>query len=55
MRYFSIKKVFRKLIFCCTQCVCVKHYFNKRCKKKIYTRELDFNDHPIHDLEAGEL
>ena len=55
MRYFSIKKVFRKLIFCCTQCVCVRRYVNKRCKKNNYIPEPDFNEHPIHDLEAGEL
>jgi len=55
MRHFSIIKVFRKLIFCCTQCVCIKRMC-KRCKKKTYySEEPDFTNHPIFDIETGEL
>ena len=56
MRHFSIIKVFRKLIFCCTQCVCIKRFINKHFKKKTYySEEPDFTNHPIFDIETGEL
>lgn len=55
MKYFSITRVFGKLFFCCTQCVCIRRFLNRRHQKKTYINEPDFNEHPIYDIEVGEL
>lgn len=55
MRLFSIKTVFRKLFFCCTQCVCIKRFLKKRSSVNMYDGTPDMTKHPIYDLEKGEL
>ena len=57
---FKAKNFFKnfcsKFLFCITHCVCIKSYIRKNClKKQYYHEEPDFDTHPIHDLELGQL
>ena len=56
MRYFDIKKALSKLLFCSTQCICIRRWL--RCRKRhteFFDVPVNMNRHPIFDLESGEL
>ena len=55
MRYFNIKKVINKLLFCSTQCICIKRWLLRRNNREIYDASPNMEGHPIFDLEIGEL
>tara|TARA_B110000971_G_C19599590_1_gene315532 strand:- start:187 stop:360 length:174 start_codon:yes stop_codon:yes gene_type:complete len=57
MPTFKIKTVCSKMLFCLTQCICLKKKL-KTCleeEEKKYTQITINSHHPIFDLEKGEL
>mgnify|MGYP006082877771 FL=1 len=55
MPKFKFKTLLSKIVFCLTQCICIR----KKLKKCIEDDEIDNlvpeTQHPIFDLEKGEL
>ena len=51
---FSIKKAIQKTFFCFTHCICIRKLLKQSCEE-VFSLEPNIQQHPIFDLEKGEL
>lgn len=50
------RNLYGKVSFCFTHCVCINRCIKKTfLEQEYYTKDPDFDTHPIHDLEKGQL
>jgi len=54
MKIFSLKKLIQRTLFCCFHCVCIRRLIKKTYEEEIWMEPCP-EEHPIHDLEKGEL